>query len=338
VYGDFLSAFKEIQANRATGAPVSANNTLVRIFGSTASAVSAIGGTAFDQGLLSTAAQTVDQNNYTRYAAAGVSNFYLRNYPQFDTLVESTNGGRSYYNSFQATLRRQGGALKFNASYTLSKTVDNISVDGSGFTNPIDNYNLILNRGLADFDRRHTFLWTATYTLPIGRGKLVGGGMPNWVDKVVGGWDIGSLGLWTSGPAMTVSSGRQTAAAGANTWANYNGSDRNIGTVARKGDGVYFWTPDEIARLTFPGAGEIGTSGRNTFRGPRYFDTDLSLIKQFRFTETHRATFRAEAYNLLNNANFNTPGLSLTTPASLGKISGTVGNARIIQLALRYDF
>src|SRR5712692_1739951 len=161
--------------------------------------------------------------------------------------------------------------------------------------------------------------------------------MPNWADKLVGGWDVGALGIWTSGPTMTVSSGRRTAAVDADTWANYNG-DRKIGSVERQGDGVIFWTPAETARFGFPDAGEIGTSGRNTFRGPRYFNIDISVGKRFRLVERHTITFRAEAYNLFNNVNFGMPGLSLVTPQSFGRISGTVGNARIMQAALRYDF
>ena len=61
-------------------------------------------------------------------------------------------------------------------------------------------------------------------------------------------------------------------------------------------------------------------------------------MKRFRLTERHSINFRAEAYNLFNHANFDTPGLNKVTPQSFGRISGTVGNARILQGALRYDF
>ena len=81
-----------------------------------------------------------------------------------------------------------------------------------------------------------------------------------------------------------------------------------------------------------------GNSGRNTFHGPRYFNTDLSLVKKFKIWETHAVTFRAEGYNLFNNANFGNPSVSLTAPATFGKVSAIVGSPRIFQLALRYDF
>jgi hypothetical protein len=48
--------------------------------------------------------------------------------------------------------------------------------------------------------------------------------------------------------------------------------------------------------------------------------------------------FRAEAYNLLNNVNFANPNLNISVPGTFGKISGIVGNARFMQMALRYEF
>jgi hypothetical protein len=65
---------------------------------------------------------------------------------------------------------------------------------------------------------------------------------------------------------------------------------------------------------------------------------DISLVKKFRIKEGHSINFRAEAYNMWNQANFGNPGTSLGTLASLGKISGIVNEARIVQMALRYEF
>ena len=106
----------------------------------------------------------------------------------------------------------------------------------------------------------------------------------------------------------------------------------------RRGDGVYWLTPEEISKFSFPDAGETGTAGRNAFRGPRFLDVDLSLVKKFPLTERHVISFRAEAYNLFNNTNFGLPNSSMATPGTFGKISATTGTARILQMALRYDF
>ena len=220
-------------------------------------------------------------------------------------------------------------------NYTFSKSVDNISVDGNGFTNTIDNFNLNLNRGRSDVDRPHVFNMAASYTLPIGKGLKFGGNMPGWANSLVGGWDIGILSNWQSGSPFTVSSQRATTS-GQTTWADYTG-DRTIGGVDRRGDGVFFYSADENKRFTYPVAGEIGNSGRNSFRNPRYFNADASLIKRFKLFETHAVTFRAEAYNVFNNVNFTGLSTNLDTPLTFGKFSSTTA-ARIMQLALRYDF
>ncbi|MGH9671585.1 MAG: TonB-dependent receptor domain-containing protein, partial [Bryobacteraceae bacterium] len=338
IYENFLPAFKELQAFQASGTAPSAGNTLVRVFGTPAAALTGLGATNVTQGAVGAAASNLDTANFSRYAAAGVSQFYLRNYPQYDQVVLGTNDGRSWYDSFQASLRRQAGSLKMNLAYTWSKSIDNISVDGNGFTTPIDNYNLRLNKSIGDAHRAHAFLSSWIYTLPVGRGRRIGADWGGLADSLLGGWDIGVLNIWQSGGHFTVGSTRATASGtGITTWANYSG-DRDIGTVNRRGDGVFFWTAEQNARFGFPGAGEIGTSGRNAFHGPRFFNLDLSLVKKFRIIEGHSVNFRWEAYNLLNNVNFGNPGTNLTQAATFGKVSAQVSNPRIMQFALRYDF
>ena len=83
---------------------------------------------------------------------------------------------------------------------------------------------------------------------------------------------------------------------------------------------------------------DYGNAGRNTFRGPRFFNVDASLVKTFAITERKRVLFRAEAYNLFNNVNFANPSFSLTNASSFGKISGVVSNPRLLQGALRFEW
>jgi hypothetical protein len=337
VYRDFLGAVQELQRFRANSANVpSANNTLVKIFGTPAAAVTALSGTTIDQGQLGTLANTLDRTNYSKYANAGVSDFYLRPFPQFNQVIWGANDGRSYYDSLQVSFRRNTGALKYTFNYTFSKLIDNGSVDGNGFTNVPDNNNLKLNRARGDYDRPHSLNYQVMYTFPIGKGKHFGSSMPRWADSLIGGWDIGALGVWQSGGVFSVTSGRATGPGTFTTYADYSGS-RTVGSVDRRGNGVFFLDPASISQYTFPVAGAIGTSGRNSFRGPRYFNIDLSLVKRFKITENHSVLLRAEAYNLLNNVNFANPAASIATPTSFGKIS-TARTARIMQLALRYEF
>ncbi|MGH9719536.1 MAG: TonB-dependent receptor, partial [Bryobacteraceae bacterium] len=340
IAGDFLQSFKEMQAFAASGVAPPANNTFVRMFGTPAAAVTALSATNLSQGLTGPAADNLDRTaaNYNRYASAGQNQFFIRNFPQYNQVILGTNDGRNYFDSLQFSVRRRAGAFSLYANYTFSKSMDNISVDGNGFTSPIDSFNLGQNRARGDADRPHAFNMAASYTLPIGRGHALGGNMPRWVDTLVGGWDLGVLNVWQSGSVMTVSSGRQTTGSSANTWANFSG-DRNIGSVDRRSNGtIYYLATEQIAGFTFPGAGEVGSSGRNTFRGPRFFGVDMSLVKKFKLTERHTIAFRAEGYNVFNQVNFANPAVSIATPQTFGRISGTVGQPRIFQMAMRYDF
>ena len=86
--------------------------------------------------------------------------------------------------------------------------------------------------------------------------------------------------------------------------------------------------------------GDYGNAGRGTFRGPRFFNIDASLVKSFALTERKRVVFRAEAYNLINNVNFALTAASfdLTSRATFGKISGVASNPRLLQGALRFEW
>jgi hypothetical protein len=352
----FLTAFNQIASNLSNLSAVPVTNPIVNIFGTASAAVSTIGSSVFSTGQVGTAANTIDVNNYPKYAAAGVSQFYLRRFPQFSTVLYGNNDGRSAYNSLQARLQRQFGALRVGANYTWSKSIDNVlsastGGEGNGFAAPLDSFNAPIDRGRSNFDIPHAFTMTSQYTLPLGKGHMFAGNIPKWANTLIGGWDVGSLCIWESGSPFTVASGRATGpatgttattASVTSTWADYTGS-RNIGSVITSnngiGPGVYYFTPAQIANFSEPAAGTFGTSGRNTFRGPRFFNLDASLVKRFEVAERKSITFRAEAYNLLNNVDFANPTVNLGGNATaFGKIGAVVNNPRIVQVALRFDF
>jgi hypothetical protein len=344
IHGDFLNSFRELAAFSANGTPVSAGNTLARIFGGASQAVTALGATNLAQGLAGTVADNLDRTaaNFNRYAQAGVSDFYLRNFPQYNQVIYGDNNGSSSYNSLQLALSHRTRNSVLNVNYTFSKAIDNVSVDGNGFTAPVDNYNLVNNRARADFDRTHVLNLAGSYTLPLGRGRRFLTDANPVLDRIVGGWEVGGLSIIQSGTVFSVTSGRRTLGSTLNTYANYSGQ-RTLGDVVKLGNGIQYFTPEEVARFTFPGAGQIGTSGRNAFRGPGFFNVDLSLVKRIAIVENVRLTFRAEFYNALNHANFQNPGTSIVTPATFGRISSVFNTssttgARVGQMALRLDF
>jgi hypothetical protein len=345
------SAFQELVANCTTAAcnatslaNVSANNLFVKMFGTASAAVSAMSTANVQTGQYGNAIYNVEQSASVnaKYAAAGLSPFAVRNFTQYNELVYGTNAGLSWYNSLQVSLRRQMRSMRIAANYTWSKSLDNSSQEGNGITPTLDDYNLKLNKARSDYDRPQVFNFQGLWTLPVGTGHKFGGTMPKWANALVGGWDLGGLWVWESGSPMTAASGRYTGLTyyGASSWDNFSGSSRTIGGVQRMGNGVWYFNPSQnvISQFAFPGALDIGNAGRNTFRGPRFWNVDASLVKSFAITERKRLTFRAEAYNIFNNVDFANPSMAISTPATFGKISGVVNNPRLLQGALRFDF
>ena len=96
--------------------------------------------------------------------------------------------------------------------------------------------------------------------------------------------------------------------------------------------------------------------GRNLFTGPGYFNLDLGVTKVFQVSEKVRVQMRAEAFNALNHANFDSPtNASVGSPAITASVFGetccatvappstqtiiqTGESARIIQFALKLMF
>ena len=113
-------------------------------------------------------------------------------------------------------------------------------------------------------------------------------------------------------------------------------------------------TKSQFIATTSPSAHQItwGSNARNFFRGPGYFDTDMSLMKNIRVTEGGLTfTLGASAYNVFNHPNFDRP-ISNLSSSSFSKILQTVGapnspygnfqasavSGRVVQLDLKVKF
>ena len=148
-----------------------------------------MGASNVQTGQIRTAVDNVDSvpTNFNKYAAAGVSEFYLRNYPQYFQAVQGNNNGRSWVQLAPDQRRAVGwGAVRMTVNYTRSKSIDDYAGEGNGFNEPIDNTNWRLNVGRSAFDIPNVFNTSMTYTLPVGKGHRFGGGMPEWADRVAG--------------------------------------------------------------------------------------------------------------------------------------------------------
>jgi hypothetical protein len=114
-------------------------------------------------------------------------------------------------------------------------------------------------------------------------------------------------------------------------------SNAVIGSNNGIGDG-FFGLPTVISPVNgqsvLPTPGNLG---RNTFTGPSWSNLDFSIIKDTQITESKMLQFRAEFFNIFNQATFGTPGEILGS-SGFGISTGTATAERQIQFGLRLIF
>ncbi len=334
--GDFLEAFLQLKEYRDMGTPVPSSNTLMQIFGSPLAALNALRGSNFDTNQVGVAADILDTSYYGDYAAAGVSDFYLRNFPQFDQFLFGTNAAESWFDSLQLGIRKSTYHYDLRAYYTWSKSLDTVSSGCATCVKPSDSFNPGIDKAPSDFSRTHVLSVAWNYRLPFMRDRDTDMDVPGWANFVFGGWELGTLWIWESGSHFSVDTGLQNRYAGVTSLANLEGS-RKLGNISKQNNRTYWFRPEQLNLFSFPEAGEIGNSGRNSFTGPRYFNLDAVLRKNFWIGEEKSIQFRFEAYNVFNSTRFANP-ISNLNNSLFGVITSTNGNPRRIQMALKLQF
>ena len=173
-------------------------------------------------------------------------------------------------------------------------------------------FNFLADWGLATYDVRNMGVICALYDLPFGHGKAFANGRGGWENAVVGGWSVTSIVTLQSGFPFTPQLSYNPS---------NNGDTRNpvrpfvnpnfTGPVITGNPSQWF---NPSAFLQPPAnSGFYGNLGRDTFIGPGLATWDLSVLKNFYVHERLNLQFRAELFNLLDRANFNTPNLIVFT-------------------------
>ncbi len=334
--GDFLQAFQELQQYRDMGTPVPDTNTIVRVFGTPLAAFDALDGYNFDTGQLGRAANEMDLNYYENYAAAGVSDFYIRNFPQFDKVLYGSDTAKSWYDSFQFGIRKSSANYQFRFYYTWSKSLDTMSSYGDTYVSPLDSFNPDSNKAPSDFDRKHVLNIAWNYALPFGRDLDGDSGASPWINRLFSGWNLGVLLIRESGARFSIVSNRESRYGGVASLASYK-DDLPPGKFYRSGGRVYWFDPETAQQFTYPAAGEAGSIGRNFYVGPTYSNIDAVLHKKFTWSQDKYVQVRVEAFNFFNNTHFGIPN-NVLGEDNFGIITSTQGAPRSLQLALRLGF
>jgi hypothetical protein len=253
----------------------------------------------------------------------------------------------STYDAFQATLNRRLGDSVFGLAYTWSKAINFADNDA----NPRIQYYpaAIRNRGLASYDRANNTQMYGVWNLPFGRGQRWAS--EGWMSGLFGGFQFSGILSRTSGAPFYIiqSSGNNLNAAGSGQVPDQVKSDVQTfggslkGTPAAGADpaAYQFFDRGAFAAVNVPSGQpqRFGNVGRNTLRGPGFFNVDAGLFRTLSFTERFKLQFRFEAMNALNHPNFANPGADISTAASFGFITSTVGQgSRIWRGGLRFSF
>ena len=253
-----------------------------------------------------------------------------------------TNNFESEYHAMQLTVRKNYAAgLGFNASYTWSRTLDNLSdlFNGRGSPQiaggPTDTMNPMSDWGPADFHMKHRFVTNISYELPFMKRN-----------KYLGGWHIHTIVSLQSGvpfsPYHSSTDYDLNKDGRPNDRIVYNGSDSPMNSV-REGspaDGYFDaskWGPYTCPANSFGGLWCNAPQGRGSITGPGYRNVDFSLQKQFSITEGTRLSLLFNFFNFFNHTNFDIPNHNLSSTSSFGKSTETFA-PRITQLAVRLDF
>ncbi len=279
-------------------------------------------------------------------------------YTQFNDAGEAVGGfgteqlmvasAHSSYHALQASLSGSlpHGGPGVQMSYTWAKSLDDTSgIFGGGGTgavsntlpqNPFDNHP---EKGPSSFDVTHGFTMSLAQDLQLEKVEA----LRPINRKFTSGWELLSISTISSGLPFTVYSGVQQTSAGS------NGVDRpdQIGkphlSTARKVREDYFGLGAANPSYFSIPQGSFGTLGRNTFRGPAYYDFDFSLIKDTPVGtragggELFDVQFRSEFFNLFNIVDFGLPA-NTVTGSGFGEISKTAGSSRQIQFSLKLLF
>jgi hypothetical protein len=252
--------------------------------------------------------------------------------------------GNGTYNGLQTTFsKRFSHGVQFQAAYTWSHAIDDAAdplVATAGNRNIARNsFNLHEERGTSDYDLRHRLILNYIFQLPFGSGHAHFN--RGFAAHVFGGWELSGLSTFQSGSPFDIYSSLDSEYTGLSNRPDLVGDPSIPAGSPRNQVGP------PITAFAVQPFGRPGNLGRNTFTGPRYYDTDLNLAKNTSITERINLQFRAECYNVFNRIQFGQPGESgdtLASPGTFGQALSTLTqpdgttSARQIQLALKLMF
>jgi outer membrane receptor protein involved in Fe transport len=289
------------------------------------------------------ACSNTSTNNLNARAILTLLNPAEGQYYQRGNIDQLFSEGKGEYNSVRIGLqKRMSDGWSVNANYTRSKCLNHgepaVDINNVFPVPQRDPYNdprpdTSTNWGPCAADRPHLLNLSSIVISP-----GVGSGIVNTITR---DWQVGVIYQARSGSALTPSVSGENALTG-NPQRPFivPGVDPYIDEP--------FWVPDSAGFNTrlqwinmdafrFNTPGEWGDVPKGYLRGPGYWNVDLSFSRNINFSAGRRAELRIEAFNLFDHVNWSNPNVQLGN-ANAGRITGTSGDPRIMQFAIKYNF
>jgi len=288
--------------------------------------------------------------------------YYLK-YGWTQGLNYAGNDSNSNYESLQLSVeKRWANGLSLQSSYTYQHANN---YDNNGCWNVCNNGNNSIGYGPSADYRNSVFIFTEVYQLPFGQGKKWGADASRIQNLFIGGWSLNSTTNWSSGLPFSYNLSSCSAEIGNGPcFPNVSGSVKGGKRSGNPNSGDYWFVTTDGVSLSNAGSGvgaagnvcnggaqltsgpfgqpacdHFGNAGRNSARGPQFFNIDLGVFKDFTITERTALQFQFQAFNVLNHVNLALPNACVDC-GSGGSISDIAYGSvmRRLQFGLKLTF
>lgn len=246
-----------------------------------------------------------------------------RVYPNYGSIGFINSGVNSNYNALQMTVeKRFAKGFSLLGSFAWAKALDDFAPNknSSYFTNSCS-CGRYFDYGPSDDDLSKVLKINGDYQTPrvhINRAA----------NAVLNGWEVTGIALWyPSGNPFSIMSGVDNSFSGIGAdradLANIsNVKEAMVGHRPHPGVSGQWFNPADFTENTI---GTFGNTGKNTLRGPGFFNTDMAAIKNTKIGDRFAIQLRAELFNVTNHPNFAAPANYVGSPG-FGQIGGTLGS------------
>jgi hypothetical protein len=249
-------------------------------------------------------------------------NNLVRQYPLFpQNFIYTESSGSSIYHALQVKAeRRFSNGLAFLLSYTYAHSIDTNSTFRSTDVNanaPQNSLDLAAEKASSDFDYRHRLSIAYVYDLPFGNGRLQSRSPA--LNYVIRSWEVSGIATAQTGAPFTpVISGNVSCTGEFQNFSALTDRPDLVGNPDPSNQTPNEWVQPSAFSNPFVDAGghcAFGNAGRNILRGPDLGDWDFALARRFQLGESKAFEFRAEMFNIFNQANFATPQADVASPS-----------------------